>query len=187
MPLNENAEITNLGARMVANVAFVPLAVQAGIIPTIKSLVGLAKDEISLVILLKQSLWDDNQPLSLAINTGTLGAILKYMALIGESVVFAEDLPDMLDMDGPASVSAGRDGGTPTQVNIGFSTPPEGFVCDIYLDGVFAKTSSQTGNPTVFDILTGVELGAGAHDIRFIYRRVSDGALSRFSAVVNIA
>jgi hypothetical protein len=92
MALNPNAEITNLGAAMVANTAFVPLAVQAGIIPTIKSLVGFATDEYSLVVLLKQSLWDDNQPLSLAINTGTLRAILKYMALIGESVVIVDGI-----------------------------------------------------------------------------------------------
>lgn len=185
MALNPDAEIENLGERMVVNVAFVPLAVQAGIIPTIKSLVGLAKDQIRLVILLKQSLWDDNRPLSLAINTGTLGAILKYMALIGESVVFDVDLPDMLDMDGPASVSAGRDGGLATQVNVGFSTPPEGFECDIYLDGVFVKTSVQTGSPTVWDTIQGVV--AGAHTVRFIYRRVLDGAMSRFSSIVNIA
>lgn len=185
MALNPNAEITNLGARMVANVAFVPLAVQAGIIPTIKSLVGLAKDEISLVILLKQSLWDDNQPLAQAINTGTLGAILKYMALVGESVVFDVDLPDMLDMDGPASVSAGRDNGEPTQVNVGFSTPPEGFECQIFLDGVYVKTSTQTGSPTVWDTIQGV--ADGAHNVRFIYRRVSDGAMSRFSSIINIA
>jgi hypothetical protein len=185
MALNTKAEITNLGARMVANVAFVPLAVQAGIVATIKSLVGLAKDEISLVILLKQSLWDDNQPLAEAINTGTLGAILKYMALIGESVVFDVDLPDMLDMDGPASVSAGRDGGLATQVNVGFSTPPEGFECQIFLDGVYVKTSTQTGSPTVWDAIQGVL--AGGHNLRFIYRRVEDGAMSRFSAIVNIA
>lgn len=186
MPLNENAEITNLGARMVANVAFVPLAVQAGIIPTIKSLVGLATDEISLVILLKQSLWDDNEPLSRAINTGTLGAILKYMALIGESVVFDVDLPDMLNMDGPASVSAYREPEELTQINIGFTAPPEGFECDVYLDGVFAKTSTEApSNGNVFDTLQGVALGN--RNVRFIYRRVADGALSRFSAVVEFA
>jgi hypothetical protein len=184
MAINPYAEITNLGAPMVANVAFVPLAVEAGIIPTIKSLVGLATDEYSLVILLKQSLWDDNQALSLAINNGTLRAILKYMATIGESVVIVDDLPDMLDMNGPVSVSAGRDGGTPTQINIGFSTPPEGFKGAIYLDGVFNKISNETGNPTVFDIISNV--GAGAHTIRVLYRRESDGALTRFGPIVNI-
>lgn len=186
MALNPNAEVENLGYQMVANVAFVPLAEQAGLTATIKSLVGLATDLISLTILLKQSLWDDNEPLSRAINLGTVQAYLKYMKTIGESVVMVEDLPDTLDMNGPASVSAYREPEELTQVNVGFTAPPNGFECQIFLDGVYVKTSTEApSGDNVFDSIQGVL--AGEHKIRFIYRRVSDGALSRFSAVVNIA
>jgi hypothetical protein len=176
--------INDLGAPSVVNVAFVPLAVEAGIIPTIKSLVGLSLSLPQLVVALHDALIGSNAPLAEAMNFDTVRALLAYMAESGESVVLGSDLPVTLDQAGPASVSAGRDGGTPTQLNIGFSTPPEGFKGAIYLDGVYAKTSTQTGNPTVFDILANVP--AGYHTVRVLYKRDSDGAMSRFGQIVTI-
>lgn len=177
--------ITDLGSPSVVNTAFVPLAVEAGIITTIKSLVPLATSLPQLVVGLHDALIGSNAPLAEAMNYQTVRAILDYMALTGDSVVLGDALPVTLNQAGPASVSAGRDSGTPTQVNIGFSTPPEGFKGAIYLDGVFNKISNETGSPTVFDIISNVS--AGEHTIRVLYRRESDGAITRFGPIVNIA
>jgi len=119
--------INYLGSPSVVNVGFVPLAVEAGVITTIKSLVPLAKALPELVIKLHDALFESNQPLAEAMNLDTVTALLNYMAESGDSVVLGSELPQTLNMAGPASVSAGRDGGTPTQINLGFSSPPEGF------------------------------------------------------------
>lgn len=177
-------DVNNIDVPSVANVGFVALAVEAGIVTTIKSLAGLAVDERTLVIALKTALWDVNRPLAEAINVWSLRAILNYMALAGESVVMADRLPATLNMAGPASVSAGRDGQNPTQINLGFSTPPEGFKGAIFLDGVQVDISNETGDPIVWDIIPNVP--AGYHTVRVLYRRESDGAMSRFGQLVTI-
>lgn len=177
--------VNDLGSPMAVNVAFVPLAVEAGIITTIKSLVGLAVSLPQLVIRLHDALIEDNQPLAEAMNFDTVQALLDYMNASGESVVLGRDLPVTRNQDGPAEVSAGRDGNDATQINIGFSTPPEGYQALVFLDGVYQKTSVQEGSPLVWDILQGVP--AGYHTVRVLYRRVEDGALTRFGPMSVIA
>lgn len=163
----------------VANRAFVPLAIEAGIEVVIASLVPLAKDKLTLLGQMKVALQDTNPALAAALGIETLTAILDYMAVKAATVVPADQLPVLLDQDGPSVVNAGRDGGTPTQINIGFTTPPVGFQAEIYLDGVYQKTSTQpdSGGNT-FDILN--DVAAGAHTVRVLYKRTSDGAITRF-------
>lgn len=177
--------IYDLGMPMVANIAFVQLAVEAGIVATLRSLVGMATSLPQLVVMLHDELIGSNAPLAEAMNYDTVNALLTYMAQAGESVVLARDLPVALNEDGPASVSGGRDGNEATQINIGFSTPPVGYKAVVFLDGVFLKASTETGDPTVFDIIANVP--AGYHTVRVLYRRDEDGALTRFGPLVEIA
>jgi len=169
----------NIGAPTIASRGFVPLAVEAGIANTIKSLIsGLALDARSLLLEIKSVLSADNEPLAAALNMDNLAAIIAYMELSGTGIMAASGLPVtrlpvLLDEDGPAVVSAGRDGGEPTQVNIGYSAPPDGYTAEIYLDGVFAKRSdlAPTGE-TVFDIVPGVPVDGLPHTIRVLFSTV---------------
>ncbi|MBN1286273.1 MAG: hypothetical protein JXB47_12820, partial [Anaerolineae bacterium] len=85
----------------------------------------------------------------------------------------------------PAVVSAGRDGGEPTQVNIGYSQPPDGCAVEVYLDGVFVKVSDlpPTGE-TVFDIVPGVVVDGLAHTIRVLFVD-GDGNQTRFGPIAH--
>lgn len=177
------ADLTNVGQPSVANRGFIALAIEAGIESVINSLVPLAKDRLTLLIAVKDALAESNQPLADALNDDTLGAILDYMASKAAAPVLpASALPTLLDEDGPGTVSAGRDGSDATQINIGFSTPPADYTAEIYLDGVYQKDSTQTGSPTVFDTLT-VENDLAVHTVRVLFRRESDGAITRFGPI----
>lgn len=179
----QNAE--NLTGQ-VANRAFVALAVEAGIETVIASLVTLAKDRITLLGQLKAALQNTNPALAAALGVETLDAILVYMGTKSAAVMPADELPILLNENGPAVVSAGRDQGATSQVNIGFSTPPEGYEAEIYLDGVYQKTSTQPDSGgTTFDILSNV--AEGGHTVRVLYRRVSNGALTRFGPVASFS
>lgn len=177
------ADIKNIGVPQVANRAFVALAVQAGIEATIESLVTLAMDKRALLIALKEALWEDNQPLAEALNIETLDAIVAYMERRGTGIVFANKLPDLLDEDGPASVSAARDAGTKTQVNVTFSEPPVGHTYEIYLDGVFQKAGEVAAsggwvNDAVADIVDDKE----ERVVRVLFVDV-DGNMTRFGPI----
>ena len=180
-------DMVNLGTPQVANRAFVALAIEAGIETTIRSLVLLAMDKISLLMALKEALIVNNEPLATALNLQTLDAILDYMALKSDPpVVNVSALPTLLDDDGPASTAAARDGGINTQINVTYSEPPSEHTAEIYLDGVFFKHSTATPvDGFVNDFVSGV--AAGAHTIRVLYRRTLDGAITRFGSVMNIA
>ena len=128
-----------------ANRGFVALAVEAGIIMTIETLVGLAMDKKTLLEQLVDALAGDNPPLAAALNYQTLDAILDYMAVLGDTgIVNAADLPALLDEDGPVSVTAGWDGGNSSseQSNVTYSEPPTDYTAEIYLNGIFAKHST---------------------------------------------
>lgn len=179
-------DIRNIGVAQVANRAFVALAVEAGIEATIQSLITLADDKRSLLINLKEALDVDNPALANALNMGTLDAVLDYMALDADAAVLPVDqLPLLIDEDGPASVSAARDGGVSTQVNITYTEPPAGYTAEIYLDGVFAKHSTASASAGfVNDNIQGV--AAGERVIRVLYRD-GEGNLTRFGPVATIS
>jgi len=170
----------------VVNRAFVPLALAAGIETTLVSLVGLGLPDVVLLERLKVALATDNPPLAAALSVDTLNLLLDYLKVksVPAPVLRAADAPKQLDQAGPASTSGARDGGTTTQVNITFSAPPAGFHYEIYLDGVFAKTGTLVTGEWTFEALFGV--AAGAHTIRVLYVRDSDGAMTRFGDVVTI-
>lgn len=97
-------DIKNVGTRQVVEATFLAQAVDAGIITTIKSLVNLAADEITLLIHLKTVLAEDNPPLAEALNLDTLRAILRYAVTVDRGLGYADSIPDLLDANGPAAV-----------------------------------------------------------------------------------
>ncbi|HID72545.1 TPA: hypothetical protein EYP38_01270, partial [Candidatus Micrarchaeota archaeon] len=72
--------LTNVNVPSVANRAFVPLAIEAGIETVIASLVPLAKDKRTLLAELVGALAQTNPALAAALNMDTLDAILRFMA-----------------------------------------------------------------------------------------------------------
>lgn len=180
------ANLTNVGVPTVANKAFVPLAVEAGIVDVIASIVTLAMDKRTLLERLVDALEETNPPLAAALNLDTLDAILAYMAKIQKSpVALTSDLPEMLNANGPASVTAARDAGVPGQVNVTFSAQPEGWLYAIYLDGVMAKVGSLAGtsgfvNEAIQDV------PEGAHTIRVLFV-TPELAITRFGPIAEIA
>lgn len=179
--------IDHIGTPSVCNRAFVALAIEAGIEDTITSLIPLAMDKRSLLKAVVGALWEENRPLAQALNIDTLDAILAYiMSQARTPIVFARDLPVLLSRDGPASVSAARDGGTPTQVNVTFSddasaTPLTRYA--IYLDGVFARTTTYThGSGWVNDSIPDVPEDARQHTIRVLFVD-DDLAITRFGPI----
>ncbi len=170
----------------VVNDAFVPLAIEAGIETVIKSLLTLATTKRQLLILVKAALAVSNPPLAKALGIQTLEAILKYMQKRAAGIVMGEDIPELLDEDGPASVTVARDGTVNTQVNVTFNKPANGYTPRIYLDGVFQKNSTVTPSGQFMnDSLANIP--AGAHQIRVLFRRDSDGAQTRFGPIGTIA
>ncbi|WP_119069198.1 hypothetical protein [Aggregatilinea lenta] len=179
------SDITNLGVPQVANQAFVPLAIEAGIEDVIRSLVPLATDKQTLLVNLVAALSGSNPGLAAAMNMDTLDAVLKYVtAQPGSPILLASALPDMLDEDGPASVTAARDASEPGQVNVSFNAPPDGYSYRLYLDGVFRRAGSQAGTGGwVSEALAGVAVDAHEHTVRVLYVRAGTGALTRFGPV----
>ncbi len=165
--------IHNIGTPSVCNRAFVPLAIEAGIEDTIAGLIPLAMDRRTLLVAVVTALWDNNRPLAEALNLDTLDAVLRYMMSKGKTaIVFAEDLPVLLNRDGPASVTAQRDGGTPTQVNVTFAedTAAEPLTrYAIYLDGIFQKTATYIPDTGwVNDTIPDVAENGQPHNIRVL-------------------
>lgn len=177
--------IAYIGEPQVANPAIVALAVDAGIVTLIESLVPLATDRISLLIALKEALGGGANPpnpeLAAALNTQVLDAILSYMAsLPGARVVPVDRVRTLLDHDGPASVTALRDGGVPTQVNVTFNEIPSGYTAyELYVNERRWKTGNLAGvEGWVNEALQGV--AAGPQTIRVCYVD-ANGAMSRFT------
>ena len=81
------ANLTNVGVPTVANKAFVALAVEAGIVDVIASIVTLAMDKRTLLEQLVDALDETNPPLAAALNLDTLDAILAYMAKLPKAPV----------------------------------------------------------------------------------------------------
>ena len=179
------SDITNLGVPQVANQAFVPLAIEAGIESVIRSLVPLATDKQTLLVKLVGALSASNPGLAEALNMDTLDAVLKYVtALPGSPILLASALPDMLNEDGPASVAAARDPGAPAQVNVSFPAAPEGYGYSIYLDGVYQTSGNQAGTSGwVSESIANVPSDAHEHTVRVLYVRADTGALTRFGPV----
>lgn len=167
---------SNIGTPTIASRGFVPLAVEAGITQTIAALVsGLAVDARTLLLALKAALSDVNDPLAAALNMDNLAAIIAYMERAGLGVIAASSLPVsrlpvLLDQDGPASVTAARDGSQPTQINVTFSAPPDGYTYELYLDGVFQKAGNNTAsNGWVNDAISDVPADAQPHTARVLF------------------
>lgn len=174
--------IDNLGVPQVANRAFVALAIEAGIEVTIKSLVGLARDKVSLLLGLKEALEENNPALAGALNLQTLDAIMEYLsALPDAAVVDADKLPKLLNENGPSEVYGGRDDKDSSQINFSYTAPPEGYTAEVYLDGVFVKHSTLAPSAGyVYDILQKVD--EGEHLLRVLYR-APKGNITNFSKV----
>lgn len=179
----------NIGTATIASRGFLPLAVEAGITDTIKSLIcGLAINAKTLLLDLKAALASSNEPLAAALNTDNLAGIIDYMERAGDGIMPASslpacNLPTLLDENGPASVSAARDGGTATQINITFSEPPTGYEYEIYLDGVYQKTNDNAGSGGwVNDLLSGIAEDESSHTIRILYLS-ADAEQTRFGQI----
>jgi len=174
----------NLEARAYASDAFVPLAVEAGILTVINSLTPLALSEGELLLQLKTALAESNPPLAAALTVDTLAAIMEYANVVGNPVIPVENLPEYITATPPVLTSAGRDGGAPSQVNIGFTAPPPNYTYRIYLDGVFAKAGNlPPSGGTVFEALFGVS--SSAHTVRVLFVS-GGGAYTMFSNIQNI-
>ncbi len=182
------ANLTNIGVPTVANKAFVPLAVEAGIVDVIASIVTLAMDKRTLLERLVEALEETNPPLAAALNLDTLDAVLRYMATLPKApVALTSELPEMLNENGPASVTAARDGGSPTQVNITFSDRPEGYKYGIYLDGVFQKVGNLAGvGGFVNEAIQDVAEDGQQHTIRVLFVN-PDLAITRFGAIAEFS
>lgn len=177
-------DLLNVGVPQVANRAIVPLALDAGIEMTLASLVPLAMDHISLLEALKSALQPDNPALAAALNLPTLAAILEALNGPLAAVVPADKLPEFLDQPGPPSVTARRDSGIPSQVNVTYTKPPVQFTAEIYLDGRLVKHSDANAtagfvNDSIADV------PAGSHTIRVLYRS-SIGQITRFGPLAHI-
>jgi hypothetical protein len=166
----------------VANSVFVPLAISAGLPAVIEGLVLVGVPFAVLLTQVTSAVQVNNPILADALNNDTLKAVLDYMATTNSSVRVGFNLPQTLNMDGPVFGSPPyRDGNNPSQVNLSISEPPVGFVVDVYVYETRKKTSAVTpSNGYLFDSINGVD--GGTQIIRAIYRRLTDGALSRFSA-----
>lgn len=181
---------TNIGTPTVSARGFVPLAVEAGIVPVITSLLsGLSIDVRTLLLGIKSELADTNPELSQALNIDNLAAILTYAEKVGGLYVTSAlpevNAPEMIDEDGPISVSAARDGGTPTQVNISFSEYPVGYKYEIYLDGVYQKTGEvDPVEGWVNELLSGVTEDGQNHTIRVLFLD-EVGGQTRFGPIAN--
>lgn len=180
--------IDNIGIPQVANPAIVALAIDAGIVPLIESLVPLATDRISLLIALKEALGGGANPpnpeLAAALNTQVLDAILGYMSsLPGARVVPAERVRRVLDHSGPLSLVAARDINALGQVNVTFNEIPPGFTSyELYVNERFWKAGTLPGvegwvNEAIQDVPPGQQV------IRVCYVN-ADNQMSRFSKVL---
>jgi hypothetical protein len=122
------------------------------------------------------------------LNVDNLAALIDYMERAGLGVVAASvlpvsTLPVLLNENGPSPVSAGRDTGDATQINIGYSAPPDGYTAEIYFDGVFAKESDLApSGGTVWDILPGIANDGAPHNIRVLFVD-GEGRLTRFGPI----
>jgi hypothetical protein len=175
-----------IGQPTVVNSAFVPLAIQAGLPAVIEGLVPVG---LPFAVLLEQvtAVVQPNNPiLAAALNNDTLKAVLDYMLLTGSVVRLGMMLPPMLNMDGPQFLASPyRDPNDAGQVNMSIGVPPEGFEVDIYLWETRKKTSNVAPlNGVLYESVSGVPIGTQV--IRALYRRVSDGALSRFGADASV-
>jgi len=183
-------DIILIGRPTYANRGFLPLAVQAGILATIQSLNTLAMDDLSLALALRAALQPVNAPLAEAITYETLRRLVEYAGLVQDTpaVLPVDQLPPMLNREGPASVAAGRDVGIPTQINVTFSEPPLGFHAEIYLDGVFRQLCTNAGiEGWVSDVIAGVAQDALPHTVRVLFVRSSDGAMTRFGPIADFS
>ena len=181
------ANLTNIGMAQIANRGFVALAVEAGIVGVIESLVLLAVDKKTLLGQLSDTLSSSNPELADALNTQTLDAIMAYMDTLDTSgVVEAQNLPVLMDEDGPVSVTANWNGGSPSseQIDVTYWKPPVDYTAEIYLDGVFAKHSTvEPAGDYCFDAISGIQVAIT--NVRVLYRD-GEGNLTRFGPIANV-
>ncbi|MFP4322645.1 MAG: hypothetical protein ACLFTK_09340 [Anaerolineales bacterium] len=191
--MSDQPTLDNIYDSHIAARGFVPLAIEAGIETVIRSVTPLARDETSLLLALKTALWESNRPLADALSIPTLRAIMKHLAAReNASVMLADDLPTLLDQDGPATVNAARDGSVPTQVNVSYIAPPTetidaeevAWTGEIYVAGNFAKHSTVAAvDGWCHDLVQHV--GPGAVTIRVCYRSPR-GEITQFGPIVEI-
>lgn len=178
--------LKNFGRPSVINIAFVPLAIEAGIEATIRSLVPLATDDKSLLIALKDALEPSNPTLAEALRPDTLGLLVRYIAQKDAgSVASLNDVPETLNADGPAATFAGRTGDT---ISVTWTGPPADHTSLILLDGVIVHHSAaqDDGDGTADDSFVYAGLSNDAHTIRVLYKRTEDGAITRLGPVATI-
>ena len=177
----------NVPGELILNPLFVPLALEAGIGATIRSLVNAEPmDIMALAVALRVALWDVNEPLARGINRDTLAAILAALDDAGETVaISSKKLAPSTAQAGPEGVFASYSDGT---VFVTFSAPPAGWQTLIVVDGVIVKLSDATdenASGTADDTVV-IALSAGDHTVRAVYRRVEDGALSLMGGTATI-
>ena len=171
------------------NRAIIPLAIEAGIVAVLRSVASHGMTRVELGNAAHDALRVSNPPLAKAmLDPRIVDTILDYIQQKYTSpLIDAGDIPEMLDVDGPAGTWVSRSGRT---VSITWTTPPDGFVSEIYFDGVFIKRSAVTdegdGNADdTFQVPDGIVPG-GEHTIRVLYVREIDGATSRFGPIVTV-
>lgn len=174
----------NVGARTIVTRGIIPLLVDAGACEIIQEkLDGSAIDERSLLLAVKKELGSGYPVLAAALNFDTLEVLVTYMESAGMGASTVDGLPTLLNEDGPVSVTAERNGGDPTQIDITYNSPPPTYEAEIYRDNRLAKTSDDNGSGgTVSETLTGVEDDEEEHTIRVLYIN-ADGDQTRFGPV----
>ena len=157
---------------------FVLLALDAGVGNVIKRLMGIGKP----VNILIQEVYDEMLPIAPeiagALNYDTFRAVVDYMTSIGEPVVLGFSLPQLLDEDGPANVTAVRNAQDPTKLRVTFDAPPNGYRAKLIVDGQTVKLS-DVGDVTV-------DVGLDKLKVRVVYQKKDTRGLSRFSQMVTV-
>lgn len=172
------------------NRAVLLLALEAGIAQTIVSVIGLGADSSTLLARVKGALRDDNPALVESLTPNVFDALIRHLQESGQldAIVPDNQLPGLLDEDGPEGVFVSWQVETPETIFITWSAPPAGYLSEIYVDGVFMKRSTQEGSGTVDDSVVVPGLSAGEHTVRVCYFDPVAGAVTRFGvlAVVEV-
>jgi len=198
--------IQNLGTPQVANRAIVQLAIEAGIVDLIKSLVAVATDKRSLLLQIVDTLGDavegksvhpalntqffaevlekaSADDLIVAFNMDVLDKVLEYIDSDSDSaVVSVKSLPRTIPVDGPAETSVVRDRDT---VEITFSEPPVDWAYEIYVDLKYVGKGAQATATVVDGLVTHslvMPFDGETHTVRVLFVDPS-GSMTRFGPV----
>ena len=186
------ANIRNLGSPSIIGRGFVPLAAECGLTLAIRLMTGpCGMDRRSLLIALKESLYESNQELSDALNIDNLIFYLVQNQNGNGHVVmlsiptYSPTIPRFSAMlAGPAEVDAEIDP-NPNRFTVMYSEPPTNDLAwddgkihvEVYYDGMYATErefawvdGEQTNEQT---INTGAAI-IGTHKVRVLFLRQDD-------------